>query len=180
MTSPSSIWERRRVIRRARRRWTAAALAPVVLALAPAATQAAAPTCNDMNVGVPHNATTPIFIDCTGGTGTGSPDVQIVTNPTKGTLNPVAGGTSTDQWVIYTPNAGQSGATQVFTCEVDEVFETRSRIGIGKREIPSAWQRILSCKLCAFAPGFGGIDERAAAWKRGGPGNDVIGGVRSK
>ena len=63
-----------------------------------------------MAVGVPHNAATPIFIDCSGGTGAGSPDVLIATNPTKGTLNPVAGGTSTDQWVVYTPNAGQSGA----------------------------------------------------------------------
>src|SRR3954447_11512895 len=70
---------------------------------------AAAPTCNDMNEGIPHNAATPIFIDCTGGTGTGSPDVQVVSNPSKGTLSTPAGGTSTDQWVVYTPNPGQSG-----------------------------------------------------------------------
>ena len=80
------------------------------LVLAPASAQAAAPACNDMNEGVPHNAATPIFIDCSGGTGVGSPDVLIVSNPSKGTLSPPAGGTSTDQWVIYTPNAGQSGA----------------------------------------------------------------------
>ena len=82
----------------------------VALVLAPASAQAAAPTCNDMNVGVSHNAATPIFIDCSGGTGTGSPDVLIASNPTKGTVNPAGGGTSTDQWVTYTPNAGQSGA----------------------------------------------------------------------
>jgi hypothetical protein len=98
------------VIRRARWKWTAAVLAPLALALGPATALGAAPTCNDMAVGVPHNAATPIFIDCTGGTGAGSPDVLIATNPTKGTLSPVAGGTSTDQWVVYTPNAGQSGA----------------------------------------------------------------------
>jgi Big-like domain-containing protein len=80
------------------------------LLLVPAGAQAAAPTCNDMNVGVPHNAVTPIFIDCSGGTGAGSPDVLISTNPTKGTLNPSANGTSTDQWVVYTPSPGQSGA----------------------------------------------------------------------
>ena len=90
--------------------WTVAVLAPLALALGPATALGAAPTCNEMAVGVPHNAATPIFIDCTGGTGAGSPDVLIATNPTKGTLNPVAGGTSTDQWVVYTPNAGQSGA----------------------------------------------------------------------
>jgi hypothetical protein len=98
------------VVRRARWKWTAAILAPLALTLAPAAVQAAAPTCDDMNMGVPHNAVTPIFIACSGGSGVGAPDVLIATNPTKGTLNPVAGGTSTDQWVVYTPNAGQSGA----------------------------------------------------------------------
>ncbi len=82
----------------------------VALLLIPAAAQAAAPTCNDMNVGVPHNAATPMFIECSGGTGTGSPDVLIFSNPTKGTLSPLAGGTSTDQWVTYTPSPGQSGA----------------------------------------------------------------------
>src|SRR3954454_1427883 len=81
---------------------------PLLLAAAPA--QATAPICNDMNVGVPHNAATPIFIDCTGGTGTGSPDVLVVSNPARGTLNLPAGQTSTDQWIVYTPNAGQSGA----------------------------------------------------------------------
>jgi hypothetical protein len=63
-----------------------------------------------MNVSVPHNAVTPIFINCTGGSGAGSPDVLVVTNPTKGTVSPAAGGTSTDQWVVYTPNAGAFGA----------------------------------------------------------------------
>src|SRR3954454_3902216 len=63
-----------------------------------------------MNVGVPHNAATPIFVDCTGGTGTGSPAVKIVDGPGKGTLSPAAAQTSTDQWVVYTPTAGQSGA----------------------------------------------------------------------
>jgi hypothetical protein len=84
--------------------------AAILLLLLPAGAQAVAPTCNDMNVGVPHNAVTPIFIDCSGGTGTGSPDVLINTNPTKGTINPIAGGTSADQWVVYTPSPGQSGA----------------------------------------------------------------------
>jgi hypothetical protein len=59
------------VIRRARWKWTAAVLAPLAPALGPATALGAAPTCNDMNVGVPHNAATPIFIDCAGGTGTG-------------------------------------------------------------------------------------------------------------
>src|SRR6476469_5612473 len=72
--------------------------------------QAAAPTCNDMNVSVPHNAATPIFVNCAGGSGAGSPDVLVATNPAKGTLTPPAGGTSTDQWVVYTPNPGASGA----------------------------------------------------------------------
>ena len=63
-----------------------------------------------MNVSVPHNAATPIFIGCTGGSGTGSPDVLVTSNPTKGTVSPVAGGTSADQWVTYTPNPGASGA----------------------------------------------------------------------
>jgi hypothetical protein len=63
-----------------------------------------------MQVGVAHNATTPIFIQCSGGSGTGSPDVLIVTSPSKGTVSPAAGGTSTDQWVTYTPNPGQSGS----------------------------------------------------------------------
>ena len=63
-----------------------------------------------MNVSVPHNAVTPIFINCTGGTGAGSPDVLVWTNPSKGTVNPVVFGTSTDQWVVYTPNPGASGA----------------------------------------------------------------------
>ena len=96
--------------RRARWKWTAAVLAPLALAVGPAAALGAPPTCNDMAVGVPHNAATPIFIDCSGGTGPGSPDVLIATNPTKGTLSPIAGDTSTDQWVVYTPNPGASGA----------------------------------------------------------------------
>jgi Bacterial Ig domain len=98
------------VIRRARWKLTAAVLAPLALALGPATALGAAPACNNMNVSVPHNAATPIFIDCTGGSGTGSPDVQVFTGPTKGTVSPVAGGTSTDQWVVYTPNPGASGA----------------------------------------------------------------------
>ena len=79
-------------------------------AMAPGAAGAAAPTCVDMNVGVPHNAATPIFVECTGGTGVGSPDVLLVSNPSKGTISPAGGQTSTDQWVVYTPSAGQSGA----------------------------------------------------------------------
>ena len=47
----------------------AAVLTPLALALGPATALGAAPTCNNMNVSVPHNAATPIFIDCTGGTG---------------------------------------------------------------------------------------------------------------
>src|SRR5829696_6904215 len=96
--------------KRARATSTGLALALAAIAIAPAAAQAAAPTCSDMNVGVPHNAATPIFIDCTGGTGSGSPDVQITANPTKGALSVVAGGTSTDQWVTYTPTPGQAGS----------------------------------------------------------------------
>ena len=81
-----------------------------MLLLVPASAQAVAPTCNDMNVGVPHNAATPIFIDCSGGSGAGSPDVLIASNPSKGTVSPGSGQTSTDQWVTYTPSPGQSGA----------------------------------------------------------------------
>src|SRR3954454_24967191 len=81
---------------------------PLLLAAAPA--QATAPICNDMNVGVPHNAATPIFIDCAGGSGTGSPDVLVASSPSKGALSLAAGQTSTDQWLTYTPDPGQSGA----------------------------------------------------------------------
>ena len=86
----------------------------MVLLLVPASAQAVAPTCNDMNVGVPHNAATPIFIDCSGGSGAGSPDVLIASSPSKGTLSPSNGQTSADQWVTYTPSPGQSG-TDSFT-----------------------------------------------------------------
>jgi hypothetical protein len=41
----------------------AAVLAPAALACGPATALGAAPTCNDMAVGVPHNAATPVFID---------------------------------------------------------------------------------------------------------------------
>ena len=95
------------------RRLSAALVGAITLAIpafAPGSAGAAAPICNDMNVGVPHNAATPIFIDCTGGSGAGSPDVLVFSNPTKGTVAPAAGGTSTDQWVTYTPNPGASGA----------------------------------------------------------------------
>src|SRR5688572_6973889 len=92
------------------RHTTTAALALAAIGLVPATAHAAAPTCNDMNESIPHNAATPIFIDCTGGTGAGSPDVLVVSSPSKGTLNPAAGQTSTDQWITYTPTAGQSGA----------------------------------------------------------------------
>ena len=92
----------------------------LVAVLVPTTAHASAPTCNDMNVGVPHNAATPIFIECTGGTGTGSPDVQITANPAKGALSIVAGGTSTDQWVTYTPTAGQAGSGQVGHLTLEE------------------------------------------------------------
>ncbi len=84
--------------------------ASMAVLLAPAGAQAVAPTCNDMNVGVPHNAATPIFIQCSGGTGAGSPDVLVTSSPAKGTVTPGAGETSSDQWVTYTPTPGQSGA----------------------------------------------------------------------
>ena len=85
-------------------------LALLGLALSAGTAQAAPPECNDMNVGVPHNAATPIFIDCTGGTGVGSPDVLVASAPSKGTLSVATGQTSTDQWLVYTPNAGAAGA----------------------------------------------------------------------
>jgi hypothetical protein len=85
-------------------------------ALAPATAQAAPPTCDDMNVGVPHNASTPIFVDCTGGTGTGSPDVRIVAEPGHGTLDFAEDEVSADQWVTYTPDPGYAG-DDVFTFE---------------------------------------------------------------
>ena len=84
-------------------------LGATVLVLTPRSAIAAAPTCTDVQVGVAHNASLPIFIPCAGGTGTGSPDVFVESSPSKGVLNPQAGGTSTDQWVTYTPNPGQSG-----------------------------------------------------------------------
>ncbi len=95
------------------RRLSVALIGAITLAIpafAPGSACAVAPTCNDMNVGVPHNSATPIFINCTGGTGVGSPDVLVVSNPSKGTVSPVGGGTSTDQWVTYTPNPGTVGA----------------------------------------------------------------------
>ncbi len=85
-------------------------LATVLLTMTPSPASAAAPTCSDMAVGVPHNAALPIFVACAGGTGTGSPDILITGAPNKGTLNVGVGGTSTDQWVVYTPSPGQSGA----------------------------------------------------------------------
>ena len=69
-------------------------VATTMLVLTPGSAMAAAPTCTDVQVGVPHNASLPIFIPCSGGTGIGSPDVLVATNPSKGTLNPAAGGTS--------------------------------------------------------------------------------------
>jgi hypothetical protein len=96
------------------RRLSAALIGAITLAIpafAPGSASAAAPICNDMNVGVPHNAATPIFIDCTGGSGAGSPDVLVTgSGPAKGTISTTPGNTSTDQWVTYTPNPGQSGA----------------------------------------------------------------------
>jgi hypothetical protein len=132
------------------RKLSAALIGAITLAIpafAPGTAGAAAPTCNDMNVGVPHNTATPIFIDCTGGSGTGSPDVLIVSDPTKGTVSPVAGGTSTDQWVTYTPNPGASGADS-FTFrgvspgsgsggsdEVGPVRTVNIRIGAGSKPV---------------------------------------------
>ena len=128
------------------RRLSAALIGAITLAIpafAPGTAGATAPTCNDMNVGVSHNAATPIFIDCAGGTGTGSPDVLVVSDPSKGTLSPSAGGTSTDQWVTYTPNPGASGADSFSYRGVspgsgfggsDEVGPVRTvsiRIGVG-------------------------------------------------
>lgn len=88
-----------------------AGLAPALLVvLAPVAAHAAPPTCTDMAVGVPHNVATPFHVACTGGDGTGSPDVLVTSAPTRGTLSVAAGQTSTDQWLVYTPFPGQSGA----------------------------------------------------------------------
>ena len=47
--------------RRARATSTGLALALAAIAIAPGVAQADPPTCNDMNVGVPHNAATPLF-----------------------------------------------------------------------------------------------------------------------
>ena len=85
-------------------------LGGTILVLTPRSAIAAAPTCTDVHVGVAHNAGLPIFIPCSGGTGAGSPDILIVSGPGKGSLNPSVGSTSTDQWVTYTPNPGQSGS----------------------------------------------------------------------
>jgi hypothetical protein len=96
LTSRRGVWEFRRVNnKRARATSTGLALALAAIAIAPAAAQASAPTCNDMNVGVPHNAATPIFIDCTGGSGAGSPDVEITADPARGTLDFATGERST-------------------------------------------------------------------------------------
>jgi len=62
-----------------------------------------------MNVGVPHNVALPVFLACSGGTGVGSPDVVITSAPSKGSLSVPTGVSSTDQWVVYTPDPGQSG-----------------------------------------------------------------------
>src|SRR4051794_17527402 len=125
------------------------ALTLAIPAITPRSASAAPPTCKDMNVGVPHNATTPIFVDCTGGTGTGSPDVLVVTNPSKGTVTPAAGGTSSDQWVVYIPNAGQVGADSFQyrgvspgsgsfgTDEVGPVQTVNLRIGAGSPPVCS-------------------------------------------
>ena len=97
-----------------RTRNTAIGLAlAVAAALAPATAQADAPTCNDMNVGVPHNAATPIFVECTG---TPTPHAQITEPPAKGTLDVADEATTTDLWVTYTPDPGFSGS-DTFTVE---------------------------------------------------------------
>ena len=41
-------------------------LALAAAALAPATVSAAPPTCTDSTAGVPHNAATPIHVDCSG------------------------------------------------------------------------------------------------------------------
>jgi len=84
-------------------------LATSMVVLTPRSASAAAPTCVDMSVGVPHNTALPIFVECSGGTGTGSPDILVIAGPSNGALSVAAGQTSTDQWVIYTPTPGHSG-----------------------------------------------------------------------
>jgi len=85
------------------------AITLAIPAVAPGTAAALPPTCTDMNVSVPHNAATPILINCSGGS-SGSPDVLVASDPSKGTVAPAAGGKSADQWVVYTPDPGQSGA----------------------------------------------------------------------
>src|SRR3954469_13369587 len=127
--------------KRARATTTGLALALATIAIAAGVAQAAPPTCNDMNVGVPHNAATPIFTDCAGGSGTGSPDVLVASSPSKGALSLAAGQTSTDQWLTYTPDPGQSGADSFTfrgsspaagdTVELGPLRTVRLRIGEG-------------------------------------------------
>jgi hypothetical protein len=81
-------------------------LALAAAALAPASASAAPPTCTDSTAGVPHNAATPIHVDCTGGV------VLITAAPSKGTIVPANGQQGTDLWVTYTPTAGQAGSDQ--------------------------------------------------------------------
>jgi hypothetical protein len=81
-------------------------LALAAAALAPATASAAPPTCTDSTAGVPHNAATPIHVDCTGGV------VLITAAPSKGTIVPANGQQGTDLWVTYTPTAGQAGSDQ--------------------------------------------------------------------
>src|SRR4051794_28156345 len=129
------------MLKRAKGKWLVTAVMLLGALAVPGVAQAAAPTCSDMHVGVPHNAATPIFVDCTGGSGIGSPDVLVVSTPSKGTLDLGAGETSTDQWVTYTPDPGQSGADSFTfrgssagpgdTVELSSLKTVRLRIGEG-------------------------------------------------
>ena len=109
----------------------------LVAALAPATASAAPPTCSDANVGVPHNAATPMALACTGA---GSV-VKITTGPAKGTLSVATGQKSTDLWITYTPTAGQAGSDSfkfrgVSSGDEDSAAEYTANLRIGAGSAP--------------------------------------------
>jgi hypothetical protein len=109
----------------------------LVAALAPATASAAPPTCSDANVGVPHNAATPIALECTGVASV----VKITMAPAKGTLSIATGQKSTDLWVTYTPTAGQAGSDSfkfrgVSSGDEDSAAEYTANLRIGAGSAP--------------------------------------------
>src|SRR5215210_6907321 len=97
------------------RRLLALALAPAALALVPAAAEAAPPSCAGPSVGVPHNATLPIFL-CSDPDG--AVTVSITDAPDHGTVS-----SATPGWRNYTPAVGYAGADS-FSYSAEQGGET--------------------------------------------------------